>query len=97
MGLVQEMANSLVPSIAFTIDLPANYNSGKVQMLNTQVWTEPVAQGEGTKIRHTYFEKEDENLIFTSASAAASKTNLKATCRERFLFINFSLFPRKNL
>ena len=35
MTLAQEMANSLLPGISLTVDLPANYLNGKVPMLDT--------------------------------------------------------------
>ena len=57
MDLVKEMANSLVPGICFTTDLPSNYQNEKVPMLDTQVWVESSGTG-SSRIRHTYYEKQ---------------------------------------
>ena len=39
--VVQEIASSIVPGIAFTIDLPEFHPSGRVPMLDVEVWIEP--------------------------------------------------------
>ena len=71
------MASTLVPGISFTIDLPKNYNNGKIPMLDTQVWTEPGSQGQGTKVRHTFYEKKMTSpLVFHNRGACGTKQKI---------------------
>ena len=81
--MIQEMASMLVPGISFTIDLPENYNNGKVPMLDTQVWTEPTAKGQGTKVRHTYYEKKVTSpLVFHNGGACSAKQKIITLAEE---------------
>ena len=53
---IQEMTNTLVKGIKFTVDLPEKYDTEKVPMLDIAVWME--TDGDGVKkIRHKYYEK----------------------------------------
>ena len=59
MELVREVADSLMPGLKFTTDLPENYPNGKVPMLDLAVWIEKGTgePGNGDKIRHTFYAK----------------------------------------
>ena len=72
MGLMREMASTLVQGICFTVDLPARYTEGKVPMLDLQVWTE--RRNQGMVIRHTFYEKQVTSpLVFHNRGACPTK------------------------
>ena len=83
MDLVQQAANRLITGIKFTTDLPSRYKTGKVPMLDLQVWTEPAYNGQGTKIRHTFYEKDVTSpLVFHARGACAMKQKIITLAEE---------------
>ena len=83
MDLVQSAASKLVPGIQFTSDLLARYETGKVPMLDLQVWTEPTANGQGTRIWHTFCEKSVTSpLVFHSGGACSMKQKIITLAEE---------------
>ena len=52
---VRILASELVQGIVFTTDLPERHTSGRVPMLDVEVWKEAREEG-GVSIRHSYYE-----------------------------------------
>ena len=76
-----EMASLLLPGIRFTTDLPSRYQSGKVPMLDLQVWIE--RSGPGTIIRHTYYEKQVTSpLVFHNRGACPTRQKIVVLAEE---------------
>ena len=81
MELMREMASSLIPGIQFTVDLPSRYPEGKVPMLDLQVGSE--ATGQGTAIRHTFYEKPvNSPLVFHNRGACPMKQKIVVLAEE---------------
>ena len=81
MRLMGEVASLLVPGISFMVDLPSRYPTKKVPMLDLQVWTE--VSGQGTKIRHTYYEKKVTSpIVFHSRGACPTKQKVIVLAEE---------------
>ena len=57
MQLLNDIANSIHPSIQLTNDYPSKYNDKKIPILNLKVWTKTDNE-EGTKIVYEHYRKE---------------------------------------
>ena len=64
MDLVAEIANTLMAGFWFTTDVPSQYVSGKVPMLDLAVWLDKGAQDSTQDdkrkfdiVRHTFYQK----------------------------------------
>ena len=84
MGLMQEIGESLDPSIKLTIDVPTNYTDGKMPVLDITV---NVNESENSRIDFEFYEKPTKNpklLLSNSALNESSKrTILTQECLRR--------------
>ena len=75
--LLQQIANTIHPSIQVEIDVPSNYPDGKVPILDLKVWLEKITteNGEARKILHQHYIKPMANKhVIHKDSAMATKT-----------------------
>ena len=63
MDLIKEVRDSLVPGLRLTVDLPELHKTGKVPMLDIQVWLEQ--DQDHSIIRHSFYQKPSTSpLVF---------------------------------
>ena len=68
MDLIKEVGDTLVPGLRLTVDLPELHKSGKVPMLDIQVWLEQ--DQDHSIIRHSFYQKPSTSpLVFHAGGA----------------------------
>ena len=72
MGLVQQAADSIMPWLSFTHDLPSYHTNGMVPMLDVQVWIEHSPPGSGLpdSLAWKFYEKESSSSRVLKATSA---------------------------
>merc|ERR1712240_778483 len=79
---IRILASSLVPGIEFTVDLPGRHQTGRVPMLDVEVWKGPGNQG-GTVVWHCYYEKPSTcPLVFHGSGAVATRQKIVTLAEE---------------
>ena len=90
MELVREVGNSLVPGLKLTLDIPEFHQTGKVPMLDIQVWVDQ--EMDSAVIRHSFYQKPSTSpLVFHSGGAHGWRSKLVTLAEElrrRFLHMD---------
>ncbi len=63
-SILQEIANTISPTLKVTFETPSQYPNGKLPLLDTQIWVED------NMIKHEYFEKKMTSKYVIMASSA---------------------------
>ena len=81
MELVREIGNTLVPGLKLTLDLPEFHPTGKVPMLDIQVWIEKVE--DYCVIRHSFYQKPSTSpLVFQAGGAHSWRSKIITLAEE---------------
>ena len=86
MRLIQQAANEMVPWLEFTLDLPELHQSGKVPMLDVEVWVDR-RQGREDVLMWDFYEKKSSSSRVLQASSAY-------TWRAKLVTMNMEMFRR---
>ena len=79
---IRDLASNLVQGIVFKVDLPGRHPSGRVLMLDIEVWKETGGEGEAT-IRHSFYEKLSTcPLVFHRSEAVATRHKIVTLSEE---------------
>ena len=72
--IIEAVGNSIHPSIQLEIDVPSNYEDGRLPILDLKVWVGEVATGDGVKrkIFHEHYVKEVASKYVIHRAAAMS-------------------------
>ena len=80
MEVIRDIANGVDDMIKFTVDVPSNYSSNKMPVLDLQVWLD-----ENNRVRYTFYEKPmKSNMVIDKSSALPYSMKMKALTQETF-------------
>ena len=79
--VVRDIANSIFPMFKWTVDCPSMNPTGKIPVLNLQIWTQEEV-GSGTLIMYEFYRKSMANQVTIPANSAYSWRQKLITFRQ---------------
>ena len=80
--VVRDMANSISPMFKWTVDCPSNNPSGKIPVLDLQIWCQEGEGDSGTLILYEFYRKGMANLTTIPSNSAYSWRQKLITFRQ---------------